>query len=224
MRLGWLLILPFLFSFSFSPMTETLDVSETDKVTFQIDNPTQKPIPVLITVKERVQLLDGKEKLPDTSLIEAFPPQVIVPPKDKRSIKIKWKGKKELKGEKSFRVIAEQVPLNLDENKKSGIQMLLKYQAALYVDNGKSKSNLEIKSFKQAKVLKVTISNKGNKHQYLKNVKIFFEKKDKRLELAMRELKQLEGQNILANSTRVFEFAPLKDLDASYKGHLSFDK
>ena len=204
-------------------MTQTIDLSKSNKGQFQIQNPTDQAIPILLKAKERIQLADGTEKLPDTKLINIFPPQIIVPPKDKRTIKVSWTGNEKISAEKSFRVIAEQVPLNVGEKKESGIKMLLKYQAALYVDNGKTKSDLKLKDFKQNKKLTIVLENVGNKHKYLKNLKIYFKKKNKTLELPLEELKTLEGQNILAKTLRKFKFTPIKGLDSSYKGYITFE-
>jgi len=217
-RLILICLLPFLFSFTFSPMTSTLNLNEDgDKAQFQLKNTTNKPIPIVISVKSRIQKIDGSEELPDTTKFQIIPPQLIVPPNDQRTIRLKWNGDKKFDIEKSFRVIAEQVPLNIEKEKKSGIQLLLKYQAALYVITQKVSSDLKVIKFENGKKLKVWIENSGSAHQYLKDVSLSFSSKKKTLNVAKKELKILDGQNILAKTTRVFEFNSIKSLDKSFK-------
>lgn len=130
-RYLWLLIFPFLYGFKFSPMTQTISLEKgKGKTKFEVVNTTSSPIPVVIKLLERHQNADGSERLPKTSELKAFPPQLVVPPNDKRSIRVDYIGKKNLKGEKAFRVVAEQVPLNIPKKgekksqNQSGIKML----------------------------------------------------------------------------------------------------
>lgn len=222
----FLFVLPFVFSFKFSPMTQTIDAGNGEsKAKFEIENNTAEPIPVVISVVERIQLPDGSEKLPAAKNLKAFPPQLIVPPKDKRSVRIDWSGGKDFKREKSFRVIAEQVPLNLNKNGKesAGIKMLLRYQAALYVDPGQTRPDLVVSDFSLGKELKITLENKGSAHQYLNGVRIKFVKGDKVLNVDPSDLKKMEGQNVLANSKRLFRLRAPKGLNKDFKGIIEFD-
>lgn len=223
LRLIIIAILPFLFSFSFTPMTKTLNIDKADKTQFQIQNTSNKPIPVVLKVLSRIQKSDGSEKLPQTRDFQIIPPQVIVPPKDKRSIRLSYKGNKELDREASYRVVAEQVPLNVGEKKKSGIEMLLKYQAALYVAKDEFQSKLDINKFEVGQKLKVYIKNSGRAHQYLRNVQIAFLKDENKISVSKKDVESLEGQNILAGVERVFEFSVPKGLTQSYKALLKYD-
>ena len=76
---------------------------------------------------------------------------MIIPPKEKRAVRVSYSGPGNLTKEKAYRVIAEQLPVKVDDKTKrrSGIQMLMKYLAALYVtpDNADAKVDIsEIKS------------------------------------------------------------------------------
>lgn len=217
-RLILICLLPILFSFTFSPMTSTLNLKEDgNKAQFQLKNTTNKPIPIVISIKSRIQNEDGSEDLPNTDKFQVIPPQLIVPPNDQRTIRLKWEGEKNFDIEKSFRVIAEQVPLNIEKEKKSGIQLLLKYQAALYVISKEVKADLKVIKFKNGKKLKVWIKNFGSAHQYLNDMTLSFSFKKQSLNVPKKELKKLDGQNILAKTTRVFEFSNLAGLNKSFK-------
>lgn len=223
------LILPFLFAFRFSPMTQTIRLSDGQpKATFEIENNTSEAIPVVIKVVERIQMPDGGEKLPATSKLKAFPPQLVVPPNDKRSIRVNWLGGSDFKSEKSFRVVAEQVPLDVsveDGKASAGIKMLLRYQAALYVDPGKTAAKVTLEKFQiEKESLKLYLENKGSAHQYLKEVAIRFKKGDREISLPKKALQKLEGQNVLAGSVRVFTVPAPKLVDQSYKGYIEFEQ
>lgn len=198
--------LPFLFSFNFNPMSQAIELGEKQKsAQFFIENDSNEKMAIELSVKERKMDESGLETLPATSEITVFPPQMIIPPKEKRTIRVNWVGGKDLVEEKAFRVIAEQLPLKVDEKtkKKSGIQMLMKYMAALYVTPKDAESKVKILSIKKdANTLLVTLENEGNKHQVLSKPTIHFGKTKKTIDSA--ELIGLTGENILARSKRTF--------------------
>lgn len=229
-----ILFIPLLFSFNFSPMTQTVELSKGQKsAQYQIENNTKEVIPVTVKVFQRIQNEDGTESLPATKEIRVFPPQLIIPPGDKKTIRVDWLAGSSFATEKSYRIVAEQVPLELNKKEskdKGGIKMLLKYMNALYVDPGKTKSNLRITKYSVGEKIRVYIKNKGNAHQYLKNVKIFFAKKTKLknkkkkiYRLPSSSLKALDGQNILAGATRYFEFDKSINLPKGLEGNIKFD-
>jgi fimbrial chaperone protein len=109
--------LVFCFSFSLSPMSQSIDPQTKIKQgQLLLDNPTELPMAIEIRATERVQNPDGTEEMPDTSEIMVYPPQLIVPAKEKRTIRIQWTGQTP-KSEKAFRIIAEQLPLEVEEKK-----------------------------------------------------------------------------------------------------------
>lgn len=191
-------------------MTQTISVSKGQKsAQYQIENTSKSIIPVTVKVFKRIQNQDGTEKLPKTTLIRVFPPQLIISPGERKTIRVDWLGKSDLNEEQAFRVVAEQVPLKLNKKKgkdKGGIKMLLKYVNALYVNPKDTEANLHVISYTVTDKLRVFIRNNGNKHKYLKNIKLSFKSKDKIYKVSKLELKKLDGQNILAKTTRYFDF------------------
>jgi fimbrial chaperone protein len=200
--------LPFLFAFKFHPMSQSIELSEKQKaVQFWLENDSEEKLGIELTVKERQMDEMGQETLPDTSEITIFPPQVIIPPKEKRAVRVSYSGSSDLKAEKSFRVIAEQLPVKVDEKTKrrSGIQMMMKYMAALYVTPQNADSSIEISSVEtQATKLLVTVSNKGNKHQILVSPVLTINSSNTKHVLKEKDLQGFAGENVLANSKRTF--------------------
>ncbi|EPZ52366.1 PapD pilus/flagellar-assembly chaperone N-terminal domain [Bacteriovorax sp. BAL6_X] len=223
-----LTIAPLLLSFTFRPTSQTIDISSGQKSTqFQIENTSSEMIPVTINVLERIQKEDGSESLPKTSDVSVFPPQLIVSPGDRKTIRVDWKGGSNITTEKVFRIVAEQVPLkrgSTNSKNRGGIKMLLKYMNVLYVTKKEFQSKLVASHYEVGKKIRVYITNKGKSHQYLKNVRFEFIKGDKKLSIPAKDMIKLDGQNILANTTRFFIFENTINLKNGYELRASFGK
>lgn len=205
--LAILLLFPFIFSFKFNPMSQEIELESGKKsVQFIAENETAENMAIEFSVKERKMDELGKEDLPDTKSISVFPPQLIIPPKEKRTIRVNWNGPMHIEKELPFRVIAEQLPLNVDAKKKaSGIQMLMRYMAALYVIPKGVESKLEttIRSSKVGELI-LSVKNTGKKHQILSKPTLVLSKSGKKWILKENDLKPLTGENVLAGSERIF--------------------
>jgi fimbrial chaperone protein len=216
-----LVALPWLLAFKFSPMSQAIRPAEGDQhALFWIENDTNEKMALEISVKKRIMDETGKEELPETDEITVLPPQLIVPAKDKRSVRVSWKGKKDIDQERAFRVIAEQLPLKLDQQskKKSGIQMLMKYMAALYVTPKDAQSQITVSSYSQSRgKLKIIIKNEGKAHRLLIDPTLIFQKGDQKISLKADELKGLTGENVLAQCQRIFEVNYQKPLPENAK-------
>lgn len=200
--------LPFLLAFTFNPMSQSIELGSNQKsAQFLLENDSNEKMAIELSVKVRKMDETGKESLEDTSDMAVFPPQLIIPAKEKRTIRVNWNGAKELDVEKAFRVIAEQLPLNVDEKtkKRSGIQMLMKYVAALYVTPKDAKSEMKIlETDLKNSQFTITLENSGNKHQILANPEITFKDENNKTVLKADSLKGLAGENVLAKSKRTF--------------------
>jgi len=203
-----LLSLPLLYSFKFNPMSQSIDLSEKQTtVQFSVENQSPESMAIELTVKGRTMNEDGHEELPADANIAIFPPQMIIPSKEKRTVRVTWNGSKKIESEKAFRVIAEQLPLKLNEKAKkaTGIQMLMKYMAALYVtpDNAKSSLAVTLSSVSEDS-LSVVVRNDGTKHQILNHPVVTFMNKENKWTFKEAELPGLAGENVLARSGRKF--------------------
>ncbi len=219
------LALPLLVGFSFTPMSQTIELSQGQKeAQFILDNPTDAPMPLIVSVTTRQQNPTGPETLDKTSELTVFPPQLILPAKEKRTVRVQWKGEIGTV-EKAFRVIAEQMPVDVDKTKgkKTGIKMLLRYMAALYVNPGKTEAKLVVEKVEMAPSLRVTIKNEGSKHQLMMSPTLTLSKGSEKVKLTGDELQGLAGENVLAGSTRTFVLAyKARDLSA-FTGALKLD-
>ena len=222
-----LLAFPLLYSFTFSPMSQSIDLSENQKGTqYLIENSTSEPMAVELSVQERSMDSKGEETLTDTKEMMILPPQMIVPPGDKRTVRVNWIGKEAPKSEKNFRVIAEQLDLDVNQKpkKKGGVKMLLKYMATLYLTPKDADAKISIPEFTSTeKDLKLVIENTGNKHKILQSPKIIFEHDGKKTEFHSSDLKGVAGENVLGNSKREFVVSTNKKVSPKSKVTIKVD-
>jgi fimbrial chaperone protein len=218
-------------AFKFSPMSTSIGIKGSKNSTlFFLENDSDQAIAVTASLFKRELNLEGVEtnqKIGDE--LTVYPSQLIIPPNEKRSVKVSWIGKTLPTTEVAYRLVAEQLPIELDKNKKkkASIKVLLRYVAALYVEPEDFNSDV---SFKQLQVdeknVSFLITNAGKKHQVLSNLSLKISGK-KDIEITNDELKGMTGENVLAQSERVFRFprsGKFKDIQASDKVKISFEK
>jgi fimbrial chaperone protein len=201
------LFIPLVFAFKFHPMSQSIELGEKQRaVQFWLENDSDEKLGIELTVTERIMDENGKETLPPSSELTIFPPQVIIPPKEKRAVRVTWMGEDNLKIEKAFRVIAEQLPVKVGKTTtRSGIQMLMKYMAALYVNPANTKSDVTVVSVKNVgQKLSVTLKNKGNRHQIIAKPVLTLKSSSGKKILKDKEMVGLAGENVLAESQRTF--------------------
>lgn len=215
------------FAFRLDPMSGSIELKDNQTYfNFIIENQTTQPLPVQISLYERGMKDNGEDELKETEEISAFPDQLIIPPEQKRSVKVTWNGKpKDLKAEKAFRFVAEQLPLDLKKSKtdRSGIKMLLKYVAALYVNPEGTESNVNCELMPTPEL---ACTNSGTKHQILTFKNLSFEDGKKKIEMSKDELKKISGENILVGGKRTLNLSfksELKELKAPAKVNFKFE-
>lgn len=196
-------------AFKFTPMNINLQTEGRGKSQVAyIENDSSEKIAIQIKVATREILENGKEvrsKVEDK--ISIFPRQMILKPKEKRTVRIRWNGPKSLKKEKSFRVIAEQLPIEIAQvkKKKTNIKILLKYSAALYVTDNKFKPDVLIKSvllIPQKKTMRVFLENTGTAHQVIYKSKLKIVNSKTRNSFSITGGQSISNINILAKTKR----------------------
>lgn len=219
------------YAFKFSPMSTSIGIKDKKNSTlFYLENDSDQPIAVTASLFKREMNREGVEvhqKIDGELAI--YPSQLIIPPSEKRSVKVTWVGKTVPDKELAYRLVAEQLPIELDKNKKkkASIKVLLRYVAALYVEAEEYGSEVAVKNLEvDDKNVSFVVSNTGKKHQVLANLSMKISGK-KELQLTSDDLKGMSGENILAQSERVFRFpktGKLKDIQAADKVKINFEK
>lgn len=219
------------YAFKFSPMSTAIGTKESKNSTlFYLENDSDQPIAITTTLFKREMNVEGVESNPKIEgELTVYPSQLIIPPNEKRSVKVTWVGKEAPKMEQAYRLVAEQLPIELDKNKKqkASIKVLLRYVAALYVQAEDYDANVSLKQMDvDDKNVSFMMSNSGKKHQVLSNLSMKVEGK-KTIELTPEDLKGMTGENILASTERVFRFpraGKFKEIQSKDKVKINFEK
>jgi fimbrial chaperone protein len=219
------------YAFKFSPMSTSIGIAPSKNSTlFYLENDSDQPIAVTASLLKREMNVEGVEtnKKIDGELM-VYPSQLIIPPNEKRSVKVTWTGKTAPTAEIAYRLVAEQLPIELDKNKKqkASIKVLLRYVAALYVEAEDFSSDVTLKKMDvDDKNVSFLINNAGKKHQILANMTMKVSGK-KDIELTSEDLKGMTGENVLGVSERVFRFpktGKFKEIQSTDKVKINFDK
>ena len=198
------------------------DKGKSAQGTVYVENDGDKAIAVEVSIAKRIMDINGGEEQPlveDDFLV--YPSQLIIGAGEKKAVKVKWLEKKVVKGELPYRLIAEQLPINMEKRKIEGggqINILLRYVASLYVVGPDASSKVEVESIlKNKNKLQITLHNKGNKHQILNKLKVFLEGSSERITLNEDQLEGMAGENILGGNKRVFQINWPKQLKTTDK-------
>lgn len=196
------------FAFKLSPITASLDLSKgQSSMKFVVQNPSEELVAIEITMHQRSMNLNGDDELTeDEDSFVVYPSQMILKPNDQRSIKVQWAGASKPKKELAYRLIAEQLPINVNSKKKSGVNVsvLLKYVASVYVDPGKTEPNVMVQDFSvQGGELAITLENSGSKHLVMADAILSLQGLVSGV-LQGEQLSSINGQNILADTRRHF--------------------
>lgn len=182
---------------------------------FTVENNTDIPASVQISIMTRDVDIDGHEKnLSAEQDFMIYPAQIVLKPHASRSVRVQWVGSPSLKEEKSYRIIAEQLPVNLDMTnpKVSRVQFLVSYQGAIFVTPKALAHNVTLdfsgvtKDATGKKVLEFVLHNRGTQHAMLRNLKLHIkDDKSETITLAGQDqLSHVTGETILAGHRRQF--------------------
>lgn len=186
---------------------------------FMFTSTGDKPVAIQLGMVTREISLDGKEintDADDQFLI--YPPQLVIPPGEQQAVRVTWLGDPIPTKELAFRIIAEQVPVDLTEltqtekGKTVSVKILFRYVGSVYIkpEGVAPKLVLESASSQKDKAgadqLVLNVANQGTAHRLLQNIKVTV-KAGSGQSVTLAGDKQLEGilnENILADSKRQF--------------------
>lgn len=198
-------------------------------VSFTAENTTDAKAPIQISVYHRLPDEEGNEKYETaqdaSDLFQIIPSQIILNPKEKRTIRVTYVGEPRIKGEMAFRIISEEFPINVSDPTKvkdktmASIAILSKYIGSLYVKPDGTTPNLVADVSRDAKENKMVllIKNKGTEHTILKDIKYKVITDSDKKEYAMPDesIQAIGNQNILAGKTRKFTIPWPKGIPAT---------
>jgi fimbrial chaperone protein len=158
-------------AFTFQPMFVRLDSAGQGSVqTFEVRNEGAESLAVRFSVLSRTVGPAGVELNEDASdLFTIYPSRVVVEPRSSASMKLQWNGPSSVPSELAFRLVAENIPIDSAPSVSSGIKVMFRYVASVYVGEASFVPQL-MWSVKGAigstgkKGFTVEIVNKGKRH------------------------------------------------------------
>jgi fimbrial chaperone protein len=212
-------------TFQFSPMLTNFATSgQKATQSFVVKNTGKKSTAIQIRMVKREIDLDGKEinaNAEDDFIL--YPPQMLVKAGESQSVRVTWVGETSPLKELSYRIIAEQLPIDLPEIIQTqgattvAIKVLFQYMGSVYVVPPNVAPNVTLdsaicqpetdKTGKKDNKLVLTFANQGTAHTLLNNLRLNLAPVGKEASLVRLEDKQLRGvngENMLAGSKRRF--------------------
>jgi len=184
--------------------------------TFRLENNTRDPVATEITIKSRKMSLQGDDVLADAEDdFTVFPAQLVLQPGQVQSVRVQWLGKTVPKSELAYRLIAEQLPIDVGEAATQGgsVRLLVRYIASLYVVPSGASGRLIVKSAERVNTasgsrLRVTLENQGSTRQIVRDASLRITgPAQSTVILKDQQLQGLIGENILAGHARQFDLA-----------------
>ena len=179
---------------------------------FRVENDSEQRVAIQISMLKRDMELDGKEINSDgDNDFIVHPTQILLEPKSTQTIRIKWIGERNSDKELAYRIVAEQLPVNLTKEKQTGakIDILVRYLGSVYIVPKGAKSEVVLDSISEQQAnetnqLIMVLHNRGSTHTVLRDLRFKFQAGGKTIELGPEELKGIAGENILAGKKRQF--------------------
>ncbi len=216
-------------AFTLTPMNVSISLANKQNlINFKVTNDSTEQIALVLKVTTRSMDLDGNEinGSADKDFV-IFPARVILKPNSSQTIKAQYKGATNPTKELSFRFIAEQIPVDFSKEQASGVKIMFRYVAALYVV---PKGAAHAVAFGSAVGIQkdgilgidLIMKNEGTMHALLFAPRLTLKRagtSELTAELYGDTLSALRGQNLLAKTERKF-FIPWDKavVGAAYEG------
>jgi fimbrial chaperone protein len=219
------------FAFTMEPMVTRLSPSGEGRVaTFRIRNDGSERLAVRFRVLSRAQSPEGDElNSPAGELFTVYPARALVEPGTTAAVKLRWRGPEQIEAERSFRFVAEQVPIDAASVKAngSGLKIMFRYVASLYVGEASFSPALDLRvtgssdSRGESGYL-VRLSNTGLSHVVAVDARVLILGGRA---FSSEDLGPVSGFNYLAgNSRSVFVPSPGAVDGAKYEAKLEYEK
>ncbi len=191
--------------------------------TFFVENKSAKPVAIEIKMFRRIHGANGIEQRNATNDFFIFPRALELKAQEKRAIRVTWQGSKNISQELAYRLVAEQISVDVAKtpNKNIDIKYLLNFVASVYVTPDSSKPDVSVKGvLSKNGRLHVFLQNKGKKHKILSHSRLMVRTGSGVKELPRQFAEVLQRQNVLASSTQYFSLPTPRGWRGPYSGEL----
>ncbi len=175
---------------------------------YRIENTNAETAAVEIYIKSRTMKINGEDQLSDADDdFSIFPTQLVLQPGQMQIVRVQYTGPVSLTTEKAYRLIAEQLPIDIGQAPQNGgrMRLLVKYVTSAYIVPAGVRPKVtlvetKITTEKGNAWLELLIHNEGSSRKILKAVQIQIAGQ----KLQGQDLTGLEGENLLAQTQRWF--------------------
>jgi fimbrial chaperone protein len=178
---------------------------------FRLENDSNSTVAIEVSMLTREVNLDGVESNePAEDEFLVYPPQVLLGPKQTQTVRVRWLGDPNPEKELAYRIVAEQLPVNLESEQRSGarINVLIRYIGSVYIAPKGAKADVVLESAVSKTNaageagIELIFHNRGTARAMLQELRLTIQAGDNRIELEGDALPQVTGPNLLAGERR----------------------
>jgi len=204
-----------LFAINLVPMTETIDSKKKKNIVFKITNPSDEPVAVDFSVLKVLNTQNNQEQRTPTNALQAYPTQFVLSPKETKSVRVRYMGKKLPEQEEVYRVIAQELDIDVSDKKadtsdgkvKAQIKMRFSYEGLVFVHKADAKAQLTVAAVQpSSQGLQINVTNSGSSSALpnIANYNYFAQLQGKEYQLTENDLKGAEFRRVLAGENNQF--------------------
>ena len=169
------------YGFKLTPMEIQLDPSGRGASgLFRVENDSDQDVAVQITMAKREVSLEGKEQNPAAEDdFTIFPALVTLGPKKTQAVRVRWIGNSKPEKELAYRIIAEQLPVNLvGGSGGANVKLIVRYIGSVYIVPRGVKPDIVLDTVSQEtgpdgeRKIAITFFNRGSAHGFLTNLRL----------------------------------------------------
>ena len=197
------------FAFKLTPIEAEFGPGRLAVQTFKVENSDAQPVAVELSVHSRGMAGNGEDILaPTPEAFTVFPDQIVLQPGESQSVRVQWTGDQVPATEVAYRLMAEQLPITLGNEaaNRSGLKLMVKYLAALYVRPADPAAILSATIASDTrdgqKVAVVKVNNVGNAHAVLQAPMLEVSAGGSAVSFSPEQREAVHGKNVLAGVER----------------------
>jgi fimbrial chaperone protein len=192
-----------------SPLSSILDLNKTkSKMLTVFNSESNKSVAIKVSMLSWQLDENGQDIRKPTRDLLIFPEQFVLAASSRRSIRIAYSEPQAPGIEQSYRVIVQELPVDLAGNNQvqTGVTLVTSYATAFYVEPSLALSELALEEASvDIKKLYFTLNNMGNAHTHLRQAQIVIIQDEQRFIIDQsNDLKGIINENMLAGSKRHF--------------------
>lgn len=206
------------FAFKLLPISRTFTPAGSGATqSYQVVNDSNERLAVQVSIVQRQMDLAGKENYkPADDDFLIYPPQILLEPQKTQTVRVTWLGDPQPTKELAYRIIAEQLPINLEKPQANqtkpvgAVKVLLRYLGSLYIRPANVQPDVILegaelqKGTNSANELAISFNNRGTARAVLKKLKLHLAGQGKTVDLQPEQLKEINNAVILAGNKRRF--------------------